>query len=83
MAAMDGKGKRGGLAAAIVIIGLLAFVGVACWAVIGSYLEVRASKRVSQERMQRVTRQIEEREAAEATPLTVARPPSGPRRRAR
>ena len=63
---MDNKGKGGGLAAVIVIIGLLAFVGVVCWAVIGTYLEVRASKRVSQERMQRVTRQIEERQAKEA-----------------
>jgi hypothetical protein len=61
---MDEKNRSGGLAALIVSIGLLAFIGVACWAVIGTYLEVRASKRVSQERMQRVMRQIEEREAA-------------------
>ena len=59
---MDDKGKGGGLAAVIVVVGLLAFVGVICWGVIGSYLEVRASKRESRERMQRVARQIEERE---------------------
>jgi len=63
---MDDNRKSGGLAAIIVIAGLLAFVGIACWAVIGTYQEVQTSKRVSQERMKRVTRQIEEREANEA-----------------
>ena len=65
---MDEKGKSGGLAAGIAIVGLLAFIGVVGWAVIGTYLEVRASKHVSQERMQRVARQIEARKAADTAP---------------
>src|SRR5689334_20321203 len=64
---MDDKGKSGGLAATLTIVGMLALISIVCLAVIGSYLEVLASKRVSLERMQRVTRQIEERKAAEAT----------------
>ena len=63
---MDDKGKGGRVAVALVVIGLLAFIGITCWAVIGVYMEARTSKRVSQERMQRVKRQIEAREAADA-----------------
>jgi hypothetical protein len=63
---MENERKSGGFAAVIVTMLLLAFVGVACWAVVGTYLEVRASKRISQERMQSVQRQIEAREAAKA-----------------
>jgi hypothetical protein len=63
---MNGRGKSGGLAVVVIIVGLLAFVGFVCWAVVGTYLEVRASKQLSQERMQRVQRQIEERVAAKA-----------------
>ena len=61
---MDDKGKTGGFAAAIVSMGLLAFVGVICMAVVSAYLEFRASKRISRERMERVMRQMEERERA-------------------
>jgi len=60
---MDDKRSDGRLAVIVTIIGVLAFVAVACWVVVGTYLEVRTSKRASQERMQRVARQIEEREA--------------------
>jgi len=60
---MDDKRSDGRLAVIVTIIGVLAFVAVACWAVVGTYLEVRTSKRASQERMQRVARQIEAREA--------------------
>jgi len=63
---MDGKGKSGGLAAAILIIVLLAFAGIGCWVAIGLYSEVQNSKRESRKRMERVSRQIEEREAAKA-----------------
>ena len=59
---MAGMDRKGGLAAAIAIVMLLAFIGIVCWAGIGSYLEVQASKRDSQERMQRVARETEERE---------------------
>jgi hypothetical protein len=62
---MDGKGKSSGLAVALVILGMVAFVGFTCWAVIGTYLEVQTSKRMSRERMERVMKQIEVREAAE------------------
>jgi len=51
---MDDKGKSGGLAATLTIVGMLALISIVCLAVIGSYLEVLASKRVSLERMQRV-----------------------------
>ena len=61
---MDDKGKTGGFAAVIVSIGLLALIGVICLAVVGAYLEFRANKRVSRERMERVIRQMEERERA-------------------
>lgn len=63
---MNGKGKSGGLAVVLVIFGVVAIVGFVCWAVIGTYLEVETGKRSSRERMERVMRQIEEREAAEA-----------------
>ena len=63
---MDGKGKRSGLAVALAILGMVAFIGFICWAIIGLYLEVQTSKRISRERMDRVKRQIEDREAAEA-----------------
>jgi hypothetical protein len=61
---MDGKDKTGGFAAVIVSVGLLALIGVICLAVVSAYLEFRASKQVSRERMERVMRQMEERERA-------------------
>jgi len=62
---MDGKAKSGGLAVVLVTVGLVAFIGFTCWAVVGIYWEVETSKRASRARMERVRRQIELREAGE------------------
>ena len=66
MCSMSDKPKSSGLAVVLVIIGLVAFISFTSWAVIGTYLEVQTSKRLSRERMEKVARQIQEREAGEA-----------------
>jgi len=64
---MNDKGKCGGVAALVIaILGLLAFIGFTSWAVIGVYMEVQTSKRVSRERSEKVLLQLQERERAEA-----------------
>lgn len=60
----DNHGKHDGITVTLVVIGLLTLLGVGGWAVIGTYLEVRAGKQVSQQRMLKVQRQIEERRAS-------------------
>ena len=66
-AGMNDNQSGGRLAVVVVIIVMLAFVAVVGFAAVGSYLEYRTSKRISQERMQRVAGpQIEEREASAA-----------------